>query len=257
MNQFGNKVTQEVSLFTEPWRGSLSIYVNAGGVDLGLNNILFRAYAKTGGVRAMVRQFLYLERFPNVSPNMNNQGDSQRGKRDVLVGRVTGVECDEIEVVVLSTLTVNPAAKPDQFVVNYELRGMTDPVGAVDHSFARFRSWPLVPPAGPLETTKFQLTNIGGTLHQLWAVNRAATDVWLYLFDNGPGNPFFSGAIPNGEYPRVPAMYVPPNAKGVLSLDWRPAPLEALFGFFAVASSSGSTFTYDATANLAVGAQIS
>lgn len=252
VSSFGNNRYQEVSLFTEPWRGALSLYINAAGVTAPiLGNLIFRVYAKTNGVRAMVRQFSYLERFPDVYPTIQWGSDPQRGKRDVLVGRLTGVECDEIEVVALSLLTYTAGNVDPSFVVTYALRAPSALAPRDTAQCARFYTFPVVPPGGPKETTKFRITTIGGTLHQLWAVNRTANDQWLYLFDDD------SGSIGGGSEPRIPPIYVPPNGRGIASIDWGAAPLEALMGWIAVASSSATNFTYDAAANLAVGVQIS
>lgn len=257
-SQMGGKPINEYTLFTADWRGTLDLFINAAGVPGLEGNLSFRVYAHVGGVRALVRQFLFLERFPAINGGLSG-GDPQRGKRDVFIGRVSGVECDQYEVCVSSTVGVNPNYS---FIVNYVLRG-DRPTPPDDASFARILRFPgppvpAAPPPNPVVSV-YRLTNIHGTLHQLWATNRTATDTWLFLFDDSAWQPaFVSLPPPTASLPRVPALYVPPNAKGVTSQDFGRTPgIQALWGHVVAASSSPTTFTYDATADIAVGAEIS
>jgi hypothetical protein len=250
----------ETTIISEEWKGALSIYLNAAGIQIGIQNFLsFRVYAKTGGTRALIRQFLYQPRFPEPAPGVPGMtSDPQSGKRDVLIGRVSGFDCEEVEVTVCIPQAYPPTDK-EYFVVTYAMSS-SPPGGAPydDMFMRRFVRWPLIPPAGPIDTTAYRLTQIHGTLHQLWAVNRAATDVWLYLFDDGTFNPGWAGnPPPNGSYPRITPMYLPPNGKGVTSLDFGRAGLMALWAIQVAASSSPTTFTYDAAANIAVTAELS
>jgi hypothetical protein len=250
---FGSDPKHEIPVFDLPWRDALEVTLGlSGGTALLLkDNLVTRVYGSSGGGTKVL---LAQQSFRGDPYRPTGSTFDYYFNRDHLLARVRGHICDSYVVTLssgVSPVAVSPAdpngLKANKFTVQVIGRGLA-PSAVVE---APPTTW--IPPSGVLSVNNSMVVTGAGRLHQLVATNPGATDLWLALFDDGPINPNYVATGPyfahtptppaNGAIPRVPMLYVPPNAKGVASWDFGPRGLWAMFGLNLFLSSDGATFT--------------
>jgi hypothetical protein len=249
---FNGDPKREVVIFDLPWRDALDITLGlSGGTLLQLNNkLVTRVYGATNGATKVL---LAQQSFRGDPYRTTGSSVDYYSNRDHLLARVRGHVCDSYVVTLASSVApvpVSPAdpngVKANRFTVQAIGRGLA-PSPVVDTPATLW-----TPGTNGAQNVNAAVVVPGaGRLHQLVATNITASDLWLALFDDGPSNPTYvvpaPGALPTapgtGAQPRVPMLYVPPNAKGVAAWDFGSRGLWAMFGFNVFLSTDGVTFT--------------